>query len=54
MYYQIYKDVTGDWRWRLKAANHEIVAISSEGYAQKSSAEHSINLTKSSYNAPVK
>lgn len=32
--YQYYKDAAGDWRWRLKAANGEIVA-SGEGYSRK-------------------
>lgn len=35
--FEIYKDVAGQYRWRLKASNGEIVA-SSEGYVYKSSA----------------
>lgn len=26
MYFEIYKDAKGEYRWRLKAANHEIIA----------------------------
>ncbi len=38
MYYEIYKDKAGEWRWRLKARNGRIVANSGEGYKRKSSA----------------
>jgi uncharacterized protein DUF1508 len=30
-----YKDARGEWRWRLEARNHNIVADSSEGYKTK-------------------
>lgn len=36
---QYYMDVAGQWRWRVKATNGEIVAASSEGFASKQSAE---------------
>ncbi|SUA94221.1 phage protein [Neisseria mucosa] len=26
MYFEIYKDAKGEYRWHLKAANHEIIA----------------------------
>lgn len=52
MYYQIYKDGQGHWRWRLLAANHEILA-SGEAYYNKADCQHAVNLVKSSYNAPV-
>jgi len=32
MYFEIYRDAAGEWRWRLKAANHEVMADSGEGY----------------------
>jgi uncharacterized protein YegP (UPF0339 family) len=31
----VYQDESGDYRWRLKADNGEIVADSSEGYRHK-------------------
>ncbi|MCD0218109.1 DUF1508 domain-containing protein, partial [Enterobacter hormaechei subsp. steigerwaltii] len=34
MYFEIYKDAKGEYRWRLKAANHEIIA-QGEGYTSK-------------------
>jgi len=35
MKYEIYQDKRGEWRWRLKAANGRILAVSSEGYTAK-------------------
>lgn len=46
MYFELYKDRAGEWRWRLKASNGKIVADSGEGYHNKSDAEHGINLVK--------
>ena len=54
MYFQTYQDNAGEWRWRLRAGNHEIIAVSSEGYSAKSSCLHSIDLVKSTdVNTPV-
>ena len=53
MYYILFKDVAGYWRWTLKAANHEPIAVSSESYVRKADAQHGINLTKSAHSAPV-
>ena len=33
-HYEIYKDGSDEWRWRIKAGNSEIVA-SGEGYKNK-------------------
>lgn len=46
MYFIIYKDNRNEWRWKFRAANHEDIAVSSEGYARRESAIHSINLVK--------
>ena len=46
MYFQMYQDNRNEWRWRLKAANHETIAISSEGYVRKSDCLHAIDLVK--------
>jgi uncharacterized protein YegP (UPF0339 family) len=35
---QVYRDATGDWRWRLVASNGRIVADSGEGYRRKRAA----------------
>jgi len=41
MKFEIYKDKRKEWRWRLKARNNKIIAVS-EGYKLKSSAKRSI------------
>lgn len=46
MYFILYKDNRGEWRWNLRAANNEDICVSSEGYTSKQSAQHSINLVK--------
>lgn len=46
MYFEVYKDVKGEYRWRLKAANHEIIA-QSEGYTTKQNCLHAVDLVKS-------
>lgn len=38
MRFEIYKDELGEWRWRLKAANHQIIAVSGEGYINRKDA----------------
>ncbi|MYA95547.1 MAG: DUF1508 domain-containing protein [Nitrospinae bacterium] len=53
MYYTIYKDTKGLWRWNLRARNHEIIAHG-ESYVNKSDCLHAINLVKASSNAPVR
>ena len=53
MKYEIFKSSNGEWYWHLKAANHEKIAASGEGYKNKADALHAIDLVKSSYNAPV-
>ena len=53
MYYKMYVDKAGEWRWNLHAANHQIVATSGEGYKNKNDCLHGINLVKSSSDAPV-
>jgi uncharacterized protein YegP (UPF0339 family) len=35
----VYEDASGEWHWRLKAANGEIVVSSGEAFASKSNAE---------------
>jgi uncharacterized protein len=47
MYFKLYTDNAGQWRWTLHAANHEKVADSAEGYKSKEDAQHGIDLVKS-------
>jgi uncharacterized protein YegP (UPF0339 family) len=44
--FEVYKDNAGEFRWRLKAANGEIVATSSEGYTYKQSCLKGIELVQ--------
>ena len=44
MYFQVYLDRAGQWRWRLRAANHEPVADSAEGYVRYNDCAHAIQL----------
>lgn len=53
MQYQVYKDGSGQWRWRLLAANNRIIADSAESYWNQSDCITGINLVKSSSQAPV-
>ncbi len=47
--FEIFEDKAGEFRFRLKAGNGEII-LASEGYVQKDSAENGIESVKS--NAP--
>ncbi len=44
--FELYKDNAGEFRWRLQAANNEIIADSSEGYVNKADCEHGIELVR--------
>jgi uncharacterized protein YegP (UPF0339 family) len=47
--FELYTDKAGEYRFRLKAANGEVIAVS-EGYASKASAKNGIDSVKT--NAP--
>lgn len=40
--FEVYQDKSGDYRWRLKAANGEPLAVSEEGFSSKRSCINSI------------
>jgi uncharacterized protein YegP (UPF0339 family) len=46
----LYKDKSGEFRWRLRHENGQIIADSGEGYVNKADAENGINSVKK--NAP--
>ncbi|MGQ0443182.1 MAG: YegP family protein [Methylophilaceae bacterium] len=57
MYFEIYQQLSGllssQWRWRLKAANHEPIA-SGESYHKKSDCLHAIGLIRgTNSNTPI-
>lgn len=46
MYFEKYQQKqTWEWRWRLKASNHEIIA-SGESYTTEANCDKAINLVK--------
>lgn len=51
--YRLFKDKKGEWRWSYIARNGEIIATSSEGYANKADCRHGIELVKGSLRDPV-
>jgi uncharacterized protein YegP (UPF0339 family) len=46
MTFEIYKDRKEEFRWRLKAANGNILATSSEGYKAKADCQKGIDAIK--------
>lgn len=53
MYFIIYRDVNGQWRWTLYAANNRKIANAGEGYYNKQDCLSAIDLVKRSAFAPV-
>jgi uncharacterized protein len=56
MKFELYRTLTlrgRRWRWRLRAANHEIIAAG-EDYHNRSDAEHAVNLVRAAHSAPVR
>lgn len=52
MYYQKWKDASSQWRWHLRAANHEIISLG-ESYYNEADCDNAITLNKGSNSAPV-
>lgn len=47
-HFQLYKDASGHWRWRLRAAgNGKIIADSAEGYGNRGDCIHGMRLVSS-------
>ncbi len=52
--FTMYKDTSSQWRWRFRANNNKIVAVSSESYINKQDCRDSIDIVKKeSPTAPV-
>jgi len=47
MHFEMYRDGSGEWRWRLFASNGRQIANGGEGYVKKSDCENGIRLVKS-------
>lgn len=37
------------WRWRIRGANHKIIATSGEGYNNRADLWHAINLIRNTF-----
>ena len=53
MRFELYKDHQGEWRWRLRTANGNVVADSAEGYVHRHDCERGIEVVKGSAAAPT-
>jgi uncharacterized protein YegP (UPF0339 family) len=53
MKFEVYQDKKGEWRWRLKHANGNILATSSESYKAKADALKCVDNVKNSKDAAV-
>lgn len=48
--FEVYKSSNGEFRWRLKASNGQVIATAGEGYSSKASCLNGIESVKT--NAP--
>jgi hypothetical protein len=53
MTFEVYADKRGEWRWRLKHGNGNILATASEGYKSRADALRCIENVKASSSASV-
>jgi uncharacterized protein YegP (UPF0339 family) len=44
--FEVYKSSNGEYRWRLKADNGNVIATGGEGYSSKSAAQAGIESVK--------
>jgi uncharacterized protein YegP (UPF0339 family) len=44
--FELFMDKRGEFRWRLRSANREIIASSGEGFKQKAGAQNGIDAMK--------
>ena len=49
--FELYEDKAGEFRWRLRHENGQIIADSAEGYTTKANAKNGIQSVKE--NAPI-
>jgi uncharacterized protein len=52
--FETYEDAKGGYRWRLKAANGKVVAVSSQGYKRKADAERGVEILKEAAKSEIK
>lgn len=44
--FELYKSSNGEFRWRLKSGNGQVIATSGEGYTSKAGAQNGIDAVK--------
>ena len=44
--FEIFEDKAGEWRWRLRASNGELVAVSEQGFSSKSGVVRSLDVVR--------
>lgn len=44
--FELYKSPNGEYRWRLKATNGQVIATGGEGYSSKAAAQNRIASVK--------
>jgi large subunit ribosomal protein L21 len=44
--FEIFEDKAGDWRWRLRASNGELVAVSEEGFSSKAGVVRTLDVVR--------
>ncbi|MEZ4521921.1 MAG: YegP family protein [Thermomicrobiales bacterium] len=49
--FEVYRDASGEYRWRLKASNGQVIATGGEGYTTKTACMNGIDSVKN--NAPA-
>jgi len=54
MEFVLFKDNSGEYRWKLLAANSKVIACSGEGCHAKADCIHGISLVRDCFKAPVR
>jgi uncharacterized protein YegP (UPF0339 family) len=53
MRFELYREASGDWRWRLRHQNGNVIADSAEGYRRREDCERGIEIVKAASTAPT-
>ena len=53
LWFNVYRDVNRQFRWRLIAGNNKRIATSGEGYRNLADCEHAINLVAGTDGQPI-
>jgi uncharacterized protein YegP (UPF0339 family) len=53
MRFELYREAKGDWRWRLRTRNGDVVADSAAGYRNREDCERGIAIVKACSLSPI-